>query len=625
MFMMRFCQYVLPIISSTILLFSCQIFAATDEAVSDIRVLIDVSGSMKKNDPNNLRAPALRLIVGLMPENAVAGAWTFGENVKAVVPHQKVSDNWKSTANLQSKEIHSLSLFTDIEQVLNKATKDQQKSDIAFRRHVILLSDGLVDISPNEQLNAQSRQRIIDEIIPRLTEANVAIHTIALSENADHELLRIMSLATDGWHEQVDNADTLQRVFLNLFEKAVQRDTVPLSDNLFKVDESVSEMTLLVFRKVGAKQTELILPDQSRINKDEISANIRWHHEDNYDLITIASPLVGGWEIDAEVDPDNRVMVITDLKLRTTDLPNNILIGESFDFDASLLEKDQIIQRQDFLELVDVQLKEESEITDAVERSLNTYQQQGRYRTHVGDNFQPGRNDVVITMKSATFERQRRQSINVVAVPFDISVERLADQETRTHRLILDPDTELIKADSITITAMLRSQQGNEWSYEVMKNSQQQWQLTLAELNEDEQYTVALQIKGETVKGRSLFLQPDPITLQEEPIGIVVETPILGDDGIGNNTTQQQGKGSDILQSISEEVNSINVEERVLDEITEDMDELLIENELPETVLEASSMMKLAVGNGIIVLFIIIAVLLWRRSQAAKTNPGDLL
>ena len=45
--------------------------------VDDIRILIDVSGSMKQNDPANLRIPALKLINGLIPSGSRAGVWTL--------------------------------------------------------------------------------------------------------------------------------------------------------------------------------------------------------------------------------------------------------------------------------------------------------------------------------------------------------------------------------------------------------------------------------------------------------------------------------------------------------------------------------------------------------------------
>ena len=44
--------------------------ASATEPVNDVRVMIDISGSMKHNDPHNLRAPALRLLTGLLPKGA---------------------------------------------------------------------------------------------------------------------------------------------------------------------------------------------------------------------------------------------------------------------------------------------------------------------------------------------------------------------------------------------------------------------------------------------------------------------------------------------------------------------------------------------------------------------------
>jgi hypothetical protein len=616
-----------------------QLSAAEVEPTSDVRILIDVSGSMKKNDPNNLRAPALRLVLGLLPDKSQSGVWTFGKYVNMLVPLREVNDAWKLEAERQSNQIHSYGLFTNIEQALNKATANEKQSNPRFRRSVILLSDGLVDVSSNIKTNQQSRQRILDDIVPRLKKANVAVHTIALSNTADHELLRAISLATDGWYEQVDNADQLQRVFLHLFEKAAKRDTVPLLENHFKIDSSVSEMTLLVFRREGSKQTQLILPNQSRLSQQDKANNVRWHNENNYDLITIDKPAPGEWQIDADIDPDNRVMVVTDLKLKSTDLPNNILIGESFDFEASLTEKNQLITRQDFLKLVNAQLLEESEITDPIKTDLNNSQQEGVYRINVGETFQPGRNDVVISFKSATFERERRQSINVVEMPFAINIEQLPNAATRTHRLTLTPDLDFIKAEPLNIAALLTASDGSEWSYEVLKNAQNQWQITLADLKDNEDYTLALQIRGETVKGRSLFLQPKLITLHDsrkvdfpdEKINSVVEEDML--DGNSDKATATPAEAE---ADTNAEIEQDKVDEPVIDEMAGDVEELLPEPDLDialadkqdETVADDDALSpasKLAVGNAIILLFVVIGIFLWRRHQAANKNPGDLL
>lgn len=72
-------------------------------------------------------------------------------------------------------------------------------------------------------------------------------------------------METDGLYEQVDNAEQLQRAFLHLFEKAAKRDTVPLKENKFKIDDSLTEMTVLVFRQADAKPTVFIQLDQNKL------------------------------------------------------------------------------------------------------------------------------------------------------------------------------------------------------------------------------------------------------------------------------------------------------------------------------------------------------------------------
>jgi hypothetical protein len=58
--------------------------AATNN--NDIRVIIDISGSMKKSDPLNLRVPAMKMLNGLIPEGSYAGVWNFGRGGKLTKP-----------------------------------------------------------------------------------------------------------------------------------------------------------------------------------------------------------------------------------------------------------------------------------------------------------------------------------------------------------------------------------------------------------------------------------------------------------------------------------------------------------------------------------------------------------
>ncbi len=91
---------------------------------SDVRVLIDVSGSMKKNDPANLRLPALRLLVGLLPPDSTAGVWTFGTRAEPLIRPGVTNDKWKAEARKASTKIHSKDMFTNIGLALEAAIAD---------------------------------------------------------------------------------------------------------------------------------------------------------------------------------------------------------------------------------------------------------------------------------------------------------------------------------------------------------------------------------------------------------------------------------------------------------------------------------------------------------------------
>lgn len=490
-------------------------------ASHDVRIVIDVSGSMKDNDPHNLRVPSLRLLSGLMPADSRSGVWLFATQVERIIPVQAVNSSWRTTTHSAAEKIHNRGQFTDIEKALRAAIQNTDAASSA-NRNIILLSDGMVDLPAGETAIAQSRQRILNELLPQIKQLGFEVHTIALSANADKELLKALSIETNGWFRQVDTADELERIFLHLFEQAVQRDNVPVSDNHFSIDTSVEEMTVLIFREAGSAAAVLVQPDQQIVEQAMQSDTIRWQHERHYDLITLEQPMAGDWFIDAAIDPDNRVMVVTDLRIETNDLPNNVLVGERFDITAQLTEQDEPISREDFLRLVEAEITQKPAQGEALTNPLARLPNQTTFRVELGELFDVGRNDIIITAIGPTFERQRRQSINLIAVPLQIQVEQL-ETLLRTHRLTVSADDSLLATDGLEITALLRSPEGIEFPYEASLKQDNQWQLTLTDLQPSVNYHLALQVRGYTPQGRPVFLQPEAIVIAD------AQNPLPGD------------------------------------------------------------------------------------------------
>lgn len=296
------------------------------QPISDIRVVVDISGSMKKTDPENLRRPAIRLLAGLIPDGARAGIWNFGKEVNMAVKVGTVDEAWRELARQQSKKISSAGLYTNLESVMRKVSFDWKKPDPRYKRNLIILTDGHVDISKDEQLDKASRKRILKELIPQLEKAKVKIHTIALSDDVDERLLTTLSAYTDGLYKKVESADDLQKLFLQMLEQSVKLDTLPLKDNQFSVDASINDMTLLVFNNDKSYPTEIITPTNNAWTKAEHSESVKWFSDDGYDLVTIKSPQKGQWKIKAPIDKNNRVVVATNLKLILKELPGSVML-----------------------------------------------------------------------------------------------------------------------------------------------------------------------------------------------------------------------------------------------------------------------------------------------------------
>lgn len=461
----------LAICVSGMLLLAANTLAAVEPAAADkadARVLVDVSGSMKENDPQNLRRPALRLLVGLLPPDTQAGVWLFDQAVNSLVPLGQVNDAWKKRARAGANEIHSRGLFTHIEAALAQSTKDWVKPDPGHRRHVILLTDGMVDVSKDAAESAASRARILKDLLPRLKAQNTQVHTIALSERADHELMKELADSTGGWYEQVDDAERLQRVFLRIFEKVGKPDAVPLKGNSFKIDKSITEVTLLVFRGSGEKTvpTRITTPKKKTFSMENAPANVSWNQDEGYDLLTIKNPQAGTWHIQAKEDPDNRVMVVTDLQMEATEVPSFMALGERLPLSVHFTNEGELITKEAFLRRVDIKAEHQVDGKPGEPKPLYDDGEEGdvkemdsHFGALLGEGLQLGEAELIITAEGKTFVREQRRMFRV-RMPAKLEVTNQIQNGIPGVYVRLVPDRDVIQLDGIEPQAWLPGKKG---------------------------------------------------------------------------------------------------------------------------------------------------------------------
>lgn len=476
--------------------------ASTDE----IQVLIDVSGSMKQNDKQNLRVDATQLLINLLPENTNASLWLFAEKTALLSHTDSVADAWRQPAVKASKNIHSKGVFTNIEEAI-KTTLEKGFAGNG-NKNLIILTDGMVDISKDIMVSADSRERILSEWLPKLREKNIKVQTIGLSNEVDKELLERLAIESGGWHETAESAEQLQRLFLKTAQKVAPKDTLPLVDNQFSVDGSIQEFSVLVFKKPGASATQLIAPDQHKIAKNTATNTVSWLEAAGYDLVTVRQPMPGNWHIDAAVDPDNQVMILTDLKMHLNELPNFIGEKQSLPLKLYFTEKNNLISRADFLNLVSVSLSIDKQT--AIQVPALTHE--SGYFGQTLNELAAGKHLLSIVADGKTFKREINKEFEVIASP--IVVKPVIDNEHRIVTLKFEPDIAVIDSTHLHITAKLQSAGKPAESLSV-DNSHGEWLLTLQPLAAGETLTVHFEAAANTLDGKSINPTLAPMTIDD--------------------------------------------------------------------------------------------------------------
>lgn len=391
----------------------------------DLRLLIDISGSMKNSDPDNLRGPALELIVRLLPEGARAGVWIFGEDVEVLVPHRIIDEAWREEARRAVAQIDNSGQRTNIPEALSAATYDLGSMDPAYRTSIVLLTDGKVDVSLSPMANASAARKLLSEVAPRLGGTGIPVHTIALSDEADWNFLRSLAEETAGLAEKAETAGELTEIFVQSLEMVAPTARVPLAGSSFTIDDSVEEFTALIFFATEEPRVGLLSPAGTRFRPEQPTAGVEWFVTERFALVTVKSPETGEWQLEAPPDARMRVTVIADLQLEVDPLPNSMPADRVAEVGIRLRNEGEVLRDPDILGLLDVSLDIVG--PDGATRTIDVsgrypLPDNGEYRVTVPAFERGGRYKLLARVSGKTLQRELPMHVEVIAGPSESAI-----------------------------------------------------------------------------------------------------------------------------------------------------------------------------------------------------------
>lgn len=294
------------------------------EALS-IVLVIDVSGSMSRTDPQRLRETASRIFVDLLSPDDYLGVITFDHETQVVFPLQQIG----SSANKESiKETVAARLdprgATDYNGALEAAYELLKGANLEETRPVVVfLTDGEPNPDSarrNDAVFMQAYMVDLWELTAAFARERYPIYSVAFSDEIDPEVIRKISEDTRGNYYLLDDPADIAVTFFELLSSLKNRMGILDSRyNLaetegrfeFLVDEFTRQINLVV---VNPSERECEITFQGPNGTVEEVKGLRMTREDKYILAILERPeeaLWGKWE--ASVTGSGSVWVLGDM------------------------------------------------------------------------------------------------------------------------------------------------------------------------------------------------------------------------------------------------------------------------------------------------------------------------
>jgi len=393
--------------------------AFSAEKGMDVALVLDTSGSMKKNDPNQLRIQAAKLFVNLLSRKDRVSLVGFSNRAYAITPLLPLNSRKNETKLLKAIDRMSTNgRYSNLHDALEGGydlLKSQKSEDRT--RHIILMSDGKMDLG-NKERNLKLLEKTLEKLTPKLSKEDIKVHTIAFTRDSYIPLLKLAAEDTGGQFILLKDANGIHQVFENIFERTKSPETLPVEDGSFVVDKNVKEVTIVASKFKHDTLITIQSPDGEEITLDNYKKNVNWYQARKFDLVTIKNPLPGYWRIKYS-EGGNKAYIVSDITLESSSTKSHAEPGAPLHIQAQLKRKNRRIRNKSLLSTTKFRVKVTSPTGAEIENELNddgseigSERQDGIYGISYAFEKQ-GPYKIEVTAKGETFDRKKTLFIDV--------------------------------------------------------------------------------------------------------------------------------------------------------------------------------------------------------------------
>lgn len=190
----------------------------------DVVMVLDHSGSMKRNDPQRLMIRAARDFVGRLGSRDAVGVVVFGGQARAVYPLASLVIEGKRESILaEIDRIRYDDPHTNMSAGIERGMYEiKQHGRTEARPILIFITDGIMDTGSKAK-DAEMREWLRTRLLPEARQRGISIFSIAFTEEADYPLIQEMASVTGGGYYRAISAEEIVAIFDRIHAKQERR------------------------------------------------------------------------------------------------------------------------------------------------------------------------------------------------------------------------------------------------------------------------------------------------------------------------------------------------------------------------------------------------------------------
>lgn len=434
--------------------------------------------------------------------------------------------------------------------------------------------------------------------------------TLATLANTETYAFQITPEDTTTFIQQVES---IKQKNVKYYQSDNKTNQIPYFDNRFRIDAELDEITLLFYRNRGSRPIILVQPDGSKLRVNGIDpAKVQWHDDSTFDLIRIVNPMPGPWQAIGDILTASHIMVMSDVKIEVSPLPETVLSGETLKVTGKLFNDDEPINSPHFRNVVTLDVHFYSTNNADYENfganalkltslrddghNLDEYAADGLFTGEFILDISAGEWQPVFLIKLPMASRElRHKPIVLLKSPIYVEVE-VSESEYGPHSLKLSIDPSYVDPNSLVFQGKITFPNKQVESFSIMDDQQGDTRVKDIPNTESGVYRININAFGKTLSGREFRLEVPEFSFN-------VKTR---DDELLITTIDENG----VEQTVS-----VDKAQKLLADREAELAEAKIVQQQIEKEKEEQTLIMVAAGNGVIILIALVLFFVIRKKK----------